>query len=56
MLVTALRRMGEDPSFIVGGDLVDLGTNGHHGQDPLPVLEADEAFCTSRACISPGWS
>lgn len=46
MLVTALRRMGEDPSFIVGGDLVDLGTNGHHGQDPLLVLEADEAFRT----------
>lgn len=46
MLVTALRGMGEDPSFIVGGDLVDLGTNGHHGTDHLLVLEADEAFRT----------
>lgn len=46
MLVTALRAMGEDPSFIVGGDIVDIGTNGHYGTDPLLVLEADEAFRT----------
>lgn len=46
MLVTALRELGEDPSFIVGGDLVDLGTNGHFGVDDLLVLEADEAFRT----------
>lgn len=46
MLVTALRHMGQDPSFIVGGDLVDLGTNGHRGRDDLLVLEADEAFHT----------
>lgn len=46
MLVTALRELGEDPSFIVGGDMVDLGTNGHFGTDDLLVLEADEAFRT----------
>jgi UDP-N-acetylmuramate--alanine ligase len=46
MLVTALRHMGEDPSFIVGGDLVGLGTNGHYGSSDLLVLEADEAFRT----------
>jgi UDP-N-acetylmuramate--alanine ligase len=46
MLVTMLMRMGEDPSFIVGGDLVDLGTNGHFGTSDLLVLEADEAFRT----------
>jgi UDP-N-acetylmuramate--alanine ligase len=46
MLVTALRQIGEDPSFIVGGDLVDLGTNGHLGTTDLMVLEADEAFRT----------
>jgi UDP-N-acetylmuramate--alanine ligase len=46
LLVTALRAMGEDPSFVVGGDLVDLGTNGHYGETPLMVLEADEAFRT----------
>jgi len=46
MLVTALRAIGEDPSFIVGGDLVDVGTNGHAGGSELLVLEADEAFRT----------
>ncbi|MGD2103452.1 MAG: UDP-N-acetylmuramate--L-alanine ligase [Acidimicrobiia bacterium] len=46
MLVTALRSIGEDPSFIVGGDLVDPGTNGHFGATDLLVLEADEAFRT----------
>jgi UDP-N-acetylmuramate--alanine ligase len=46
MLVTGLLGVGEDPSFIVGGELTDLGTNGHHGRDDLLVLEADEAFHT----------
>lgn len=46
MAVAALRAMGEDPSFIVGGDIVDLGTNGHRGEDELLVVEADEAFRT----------
>ncbi len=46
MLVTALREMGEDPSFVVGGELLDLHTNGHFGESDLLVLEADEAFRT----------
>ena len=46
LIITALRVCGGDPSFIVGGDLTDLGTNGHFGADPLLVLEADEAFRT----------
>jgi len=46
LLVAALRAAGEDPSFIVGGDLVDWNTNGHHGTDPMLVIEADEAFRT----------
>lgn len=46
MLITMLRGMGHDPSFIVGGELVGIGTNGHHGEDDLLVLEADEAFRT----------
>ncbi|MFP4554228.1 MAG: UDP-N-acetylmuramate--L-alanine ligase [Actinomycetota bacterium] len=46
MLVTALRGMGEDPSFVVGGELLDLHTNGHLGRSDLLVLEADEAFRT----------
>ncbi|HZD22115.1 MAG TPA: UDP-N-acetylmuramate--L-alanine ligase [Acidimicrobiia bacterium] len=46
MLITILSQLGEDPSFVVGGDLVDVGTNGHAGNDDLLVLEADEAFRT----------
>jgi UDP-N-acetylmuramate--alanine ligase len=46
MLVTALRAIGGDPSFVVGGDLVGLGTNGHLGRDQILVVEADEAFRT----------
>lgn len=46
LLVTALRAAGVDPSFVVGGELVDLGTNAHLGADDLFVLEVDEAFGT----------
>ena len=46
LLISALRAAGNDPSFVVGGELVDLGTNGHVGSMPLLVLEADEAFRT----------
>jgi UDP-N-acetylmuramate--alanine ligase len=46
LLVSALRSLGEDPSFIVGGDLADWNTNGHFGTTPLLVIEADEAFRT----------
>lgn len=46
MLVMALMADGVDPSFIIGGDLAALGTNGHLGDDDLLVLEADEAFRT----------
>jgi UDP-N-acetylmuramate--alanine ligase len=46
LLVSALRALGEDPSFIVGGDLADWNTNGHFGATSLLVIEADEAFRT----------
>ncbi|MGH8914885.1 MAG: UDP-N-acetylmuramate--L-alanine ligase [Acidimicrobiia bacterium] len=46
LLIAALRGAGEDPSFIVGGDLVDWNTNGHFGSTDLLVVEADEAFRT----------
>jgi len=34
---------GEDPSFAVGGILLNGGTNGHHGTGPLFIAEADES-------------
>jgi len=46
MAVTALRSLGRDPSFMVGGRLIDLNTNSHLGEEGLFVLEADEAFGT----------
>jgi UDP-N-acetylmuramate--alanine ligase len=46
LLISALRSVGEDPSFILGGDLAYWNTNGHHGVTDLLVLEADEAFRT----------
>ena len=46
MVVAALRALGRDPSFMVGGELVDLNTNAHLGEPDLFVLETDEAFGT----------
>jgi UDP-N-acetylmuramate--alanine ligase len=46
LAVLGLRALGLDPSFLVGGEMVDLGTNAHLGQDPPLALEADEAFGT----------
>ncbi len=46
MMVLALRTAGRDPSFVVGGEIVELRTNAHAGDDDLLVLEIDEAFGT----------
>lgn len=46
LLINAVRGLGKDPSFIVGGDIANLGTNGHYGTDALLIVEADEAFRT----------
>ncbi len=45
-LITALRSVDLDPSFIIGGTMGGLETNGHLGVDDLLVLEADEAYRT----------
>ena len=46
LAVTALRGAGEDPSFIVGGEMVAFNTGAHLGDSSRFVLEADEAFGT----------
>jgi UDP-N-acetylmuramate--alanine ligase len=46
MMVSAVRAAGIDPSFVVGGDLVEFRTNAAVGSDDLFVLEVDEAFGT----------
>lgn len=49
LIITALRAVGLDPSFIIGGTVGGLETNGHLGADDLLVLEADEAYRTFEA-------
>ncbi len=46
MAICGLRAAGHDPTFVVGGELIDLGTGAHLGDPGLFVLEADEAFRT----------
>ncbi|OBF25201.1 UDP-N-acetylmuramate--L-alanine ligase [Mycobacterium sp. ACS4331] len=43
MLIVALQHAGMDPSFAVGGDLGEAGTNAHHGSGGCFVAEADES-------------
>ncbi len=43
MLTVALQHGGFDPSFAVGGDLGEAGTNAHHGSGEVFVAEADES-------------
>lgn len=43
MLIVALQHSGLDPSFAVGGDLGEAGTNAHHGSGDVFVAEADES-------------
>ncbi len=43
MLIVALQRCGRDPSFAVGGELGEAGTNAHHGSGDYFVAEADES-------------
>ncbi len=42
LLALLLRAAGLDPSFIVGGEVPELGGSGHAGRGPHFVLEADE--------------
>lgn len=41
--VVALQQCGMDPSFAVGGELNESGTNAHHGSGEVFVAEADES-------------
>jgi UDP-N-acetylmuramate--alanine ligase len=43
MLIVALQHCGRDPSFAVGGELGEAGTNAHHGSGDSFVAEADES-------------
>ena len=43
MLIVALQHCGRDPSFAVGGELGEAGTNAHQGSGDCFVAEADES-------------
>jgi UDP-N-acetylmuramate--alanine ligase len=43
MLAVTLSRLGLDPSYAIGGDLDEPGSNAHHGTGPIFVAEADES-------------
>lgn len=43
MVIVALQHCGRDPSFAVGGELGEAGTNAHHGSGDYFVAEADES-------------
>ncbi|MDF9716558.1 UDP-N-acetylmuramate--L-alanine ligase [Nocardioides sp. ChNu-99] len=43
LLTTALVAAGADPSYAVGGELAQTGTNAHDGSSDLFVAEADES-------------
>lgn len=43
MLIVTLQHSGYDPSFAVGGELGEAGTNAHHGSGSTFVAEADES-------------
>lgn len=43
MIITALRELGADPSFVNGGVIEGLGVSAAPGTDDLFVLEADES-------------
>jgi len=42
MLAWTLTALGQDPTFIVGGTLANLGVNAHAGKGAAFVIEADE--------------
>jgi len=43
MATLILQHAGLDPSFVIGGEISEVGSNGHHGSGEYFVAEADEA-------------
>lgn len=43
MIITALRELGEDPSFVNGGVIETLGVSSARGEGEIFVVEADES-------------
>ena len=43
IMTVILQHAGEDPSFVIGGEISAAGSNGHHGSGRYFVAEADES-------------
>lgn len=43
MITLMLQHAGLDPSFVIGGEISEVGSNAHHGSGELFVAEADES-------------
>jgi UDP-N-acetylmuramate--alanine ligase len=43
MAAAALTAAGQDPTFLIGGELADVGSNARCGDGPYFVVEADES-------------
>jgi UDP-N-acetylmuramate--alanine ligase len=43
IMTVILQHAGQDPSFVIGGEISAAGSNGHHGTGPHFVAEADES-------------
>ena len=43
MFTVILQHAGLDPSFVIGGEISEVGSNGHHGSGEYFVAEADES-------------
>ncbi|MCO8278080.1 Mur ligase family protein, partial [Actinoplanes sp. TRM 88003] len=43
IMTVIFQHAGQDPSFVIGGEISEAGSNGHHGTGPHFVVEADES-------------
>src|SRR3954453_7198633 len=43
IMTVILQHAGQDPSFVIGGEISEAGSNGPHGTGPHFVAEADES-------------
>jgi UDP-N-acetylmuramate--alanine ligase len=43
MITRILQQAGLDPSFVIGGEISEVGSNAHHGSGEHFVVEADES-------------
>ncbi len=43
IMTVILQHAGQDPSFVIGGEISEAGSAGHHGTGPHFVAEADES-------------